>query len=78
MSTRIKFFRDETPLRATQKLLQSHGIKCYTCTRTPGNTPSGEDPYGFDLYVLRDEDAEDARRILDYEFGTEYGETIRS
>jgi len=75
MSTRIKFFRNELELRETFRFLNSHGIKTYIRNRTPSTVAPGEEAFGFDLFVLRDADVEEARQLLDYEFGSQYGET---
>lgn len=77
MSTRIKFFRNEAELKETFRFLSSHGIKAYTRTRTPSTVTPGEEPFGFDLFVLRDDDVAEARQLLDYEFGAQYGETAK-
>jgi hypothetical protein len=50
------------------------GIKSYTRERTPTTVMPGEEPYGYDLLVLRDEDVEEARQLLDYEYGHDWGE----
>jgi hypothetical protein len=45
--------------------------------RNASNTASGEECYGCDLFVLRDDDLENAKMILEYEFGSGWGEGVR-
>jgi hypothetical protein len=74
MSGRIKFFRDREQANETRQFLNIRGIKNYTRERTPTTVMPGEEPYGYDLLVLRDEDMEEARQLLDYEYGHDWGE----
>ena len=74
MSARIRFFRDFKQAHETQEFLITHNIKSYLCKRTPETTIKGEDPYGFDVFVLREDDVKDAHQILDFEYGSEWGE----
>ncbi len=74
MSSRIKFFRENTQAQETRQFLSTHRIKSYLRERTPMTAKQGEDPFGFDLFVLRDEDTEEARQLLLYEFGNDWGE----
>ena len=76
MSTRIKFFREQDQARETQVFLNTHAIKSYIRTRTPSTVAPGEEPYGFDLFVLKDDDVDEARQVLNYEFGTTWGEAV--
>lgn len=77
MSTRIKFFREQDQARETQVFLNTRAIKSYIRTRIPSTTAPGEEPYGFDLFVLRDDDVDEARQVLNYEFGAGWGEAVR-
>ncbi len=74
MSGRIKFFREREQANETRQFLNTRGIKTYTRERTPSTVMPGEEAYGYDVLVLRDEDVEEARQLLDYEFGCEWGE----
>lgn len=74
MSSRIKFFRENMQAQETRQFLNTHGIKSYLRERTPTTVKQGEDPFGFDVFVLRDEDVEEARQLLLYEFGNNWGE----
>ena len=76
MPTRIRFFREVQQATESQALLNSHGVKNYTRTRTKQTAKQGEEPYGVDLYVLRDDQIEEAHKIMDYSFGKEFGEKI--
>ncbi len=74
MSTRIKFFRERDQVHNTHQFLNTRGIKSYIRERAPSTTAQGEEPYGFDLYALRDEDVDEARQIIAFEFGSGWGE----
>jgi hypothetical protein len=74
MSGRIKFFRNGEQANETRQFLNMRGIKTYTRERTPSTVMPGEELYGYDLLVLRDEDVEEARELLEYEYGHEWGE----
>lgn len=79
MSTRIAFFMQEGEAKATHAFLNSRGVKTFTRSRGGANaqTEEGESPYGFDLFVLSDEEADDAIALIEYEFGKEWGEAGR-
>jgi hypothetical protein len=72
MSTRIKIFREETQLIETRQYLSGRGIKTYSRNRTVQDGDGT--PTGYDLFVLHDDDAEEARSLLEYEFGKSWGE----
>ncbi len=78
MSIRIKYFREVEQAKETRQFLNTRGIKNYLRERTSTTVAQGEDPYGVDLFVLRDEDAEDARQLLLYEYGGGWGEAPSS
>ena len=75
MSSRIKFFRDVSQAMETHKFLNMRGIKSYLRERSPSTVAAGEEPYGADVFVLRDEDVEEARQLVLFEFGGKWGET---
>ena len=75
MSSRIKFFKDVAQAMETHKFLNMHGIKSYLRERSPSTVASGEEPFGADVFVLRDEDVEEARQLVLFEFGSTWGET---
>lgn len=50
------------------------GLKTYICNRSKGGAHGSGPATGFDLFALRDEDVAEARQLLEYEFGTEWGE----
>jgi hypothetical protein len=74
MSSRVKFFRDGTQAHETRQFLNTRGIKSYLRERSPSTVKPGEEPFGFDVFVLRDEDVEEACQLLLYEFGSSWGE----
>lgn len=74
MSTRIKFFREADQARDTRQFLITHGIKSFIRNRAGGKSETSGDTFGFDLFALREEDVEEARTLLDYEFGPGWGE----
>ncbi len=74
MSTRIKVFSDERQARDTRQFLSTRGLKTYVCNRAKGGAHGSGPATGFDLFALRDEDVPEARQLLEYEFGTEWGE----
>ncbi len=76
MSCRIKFFRDVTQAKETRQFLNTRGIKSYLRERSPSTVLPGEEPFGVDVFVLRDEDIEEARQLLNYEFGGGWGEGV--
>lgn len=78
MTCRIKFFRDGKQARETRQFLNTHGIKSYLRERSPSTVIPGEEPFGFDVFILKDDDIEDAKQLLAYEFGGSWGETPRS
>ncbi len=75
MSTRIKFFRDGRQANESRQFLANHGIKTFLRERE-GARPH-DPPRGFDLFALRDEDSEDARKLLDYEYGESWGDNTQ-
>ena len=75
MSTRIKFFRDGRQANESRQFLANHGIKTFMRDRE-GPHPH-DPPVGFELFILRDEDTEEARHLLDYEFGSTWGEEVK-
>lgn len=74
MSSRIRFFRETEKAQATREFLVGHGLKTFIRERSPSTVKEGEEPYGFDVYILRDEDLAEACKLLEYEFGTSWGE----
>ncbi len=75
MSCRIRFFRDGKQAKETRQFLNGRGIKSYLRERSPSTVVPGEEPYGFDVFILCDDDVDEARQLLDYEFGRGWGET---
>lgn len=76
MAARIKFFYRKGQVEETQRFLNTHGIKCFTRARSSLNASPGEEPFGFDLFILRDEDVDTAKELLNYEYGSEWGEGV--
>lgn len=74
MTARLKYFRQREQLLETQRFLNGHNIKSYVREHKREKPEEEAAPIGYDLYILRDEDVEDAKKLLDYEFGTEWGE----
>lgn len=74
MSSRVKFFREHLQANETRQFLNTRGIKSYLRERTPTTVALGEAPFGFDVFVLRDEDVEEAKQLLLYEFGGTWGD----
>jgi hypothetical protein len=72
MSVRIKYFKREMQANESRQSLANHSIKSFLRERQ-GPHPH-DPPAGFELFVLRDEDLDEARQLLDYEFGTDWGE----
>ena len=72
MSVRIKYFRKELQANESRQSLANHSIKTFLRERE-GPRPH-DPPQGFELFVLKDDDVDDARQILEYEFGSEWGE----
>jgi hypothetical protein len=68
MSTLLRFFRERSLAEAAQQYLQDHSIKTFIRVRD-ADGKDGHAPYGFDLFALKDEDVEDARMMLTYEYG---------
>lgn len=68
MSAPLRFFRERSLAEAAQQYLQDHSIKTFIRVR---DTDGKDDhsPYGFDLFALKEDDAEDARMMLTYEYG---------
>ena len=76
MSGRIKFFRDAGQARETHQFLNTHGIKSYTRERNQTNTQQGEEAFGVDLFVLKEDDVPEAKQLLDYTYGVAWGENV--
>ena len=74
MSSRIRFFREAEQAQITREFLTTHNIKNFIRERSPSTVSQGEESYGFDVFVLRDEDLAEAWKLLAYEFGNEWGE----
>ena len=77
MATRIKFFHDAEQVQEARRFFNTRGIKNFVRERSRVPLVAGEEPFGFDLFILRAEDVDEARKLLDYEYGNEWGETIR-
>ena len=75
MTCRSKFFRDGKQAKETRQFLNTRGIKSYLRERSPSTVTPGEEPFGFDVFILKDEDIDEARQLLSYEFGAGWGET---
>ena len=74
MSVRIKYFKDARQANESRQCLANHSIKSFLRER---EAPRPHDPpVGFELFVLRDEDGDEAKQLLDYEYGTSWGETV--
>ncbi len=74
MTTRIKFFFDQAQAVATHEFLNQRAIKSFIRDRKQMDEKEAENkPFGFDLFVLNDEDADTATEIVDYEFGADWG-----
>ncbi len=52
----------------------THNIKNFIRERSPTTVAQGEEAFGFDIFILRDEDLAEAWKLLDYEFGKSWGE----
>lgn len=76
MSSRVKFFRESVQAHETREFLNMRGIKSYLRERTPTTVEQGENPFGYDVFVLREEDVEEAKQLLLYEYGTDWGEAV--
>ncbi|OGZ05052.1 MAG: hypothetical protein A3C13_01830 [Candidatus Lloydbacteria bacterium RIFCSPHIGHO2_02_FULL_50_11] len=63
-------------MEETQRYLNMHGIKCFTRERSPSTVSTNEELFGFDLFILRDEDVDTAKEMLEYEFGGDWGERV--
>ena len=74
MSVRIKFFKDSRQMNESRQFLANHNIKTFLRERE-GAHPH-DPPVGFELFILRDDDAEEARKLMDYEYGESWGETV--
>lgn len=75
MTTRIKFFRDGRQASESRQFLSNHEIKTFLRDRE-GAHPH-DPPAGFELFVLRDDDVEEARKLIDYEYGESWGENAK-
>lgn len=69
MSTRLRFFRERSLAEAAQQYLSDHSIK--TFIRERDTDDKEERVFGFDLFALHDDDVENARIMLTYEYGEE-------
>lgn len=65
MGTLIKFCKMLDEAQYTQQFLLEHSIKSYVRERDPEEVAPGEDPYGFDVFVLRDDDLAEAKELLE-------------
>lgn len=74
MSARIKFFRENNQAWEAHQVLGNHSIKSYIRERANVVVNGQEVALGYDLYVLKDDDVENARNIIDYELGSGWGE----
>lgn len=74
MSVKIKYFLKEMQANETRQSLANHNIK--TFLREHAGPHPHDPPRGFELFVLRDDDVEEARKLIEYEFGTDWGETV--
>ncbi len=74
MSSRVRFFREAEKANTTREFLTLHNIKNFIRERSPSTVTQGEEPYGFDIFILRDEDLAEAWKLLEYEFGKTWGE----
>ena len=77
MSCRIKYFREKNQADETRRFLNMRGIKSYLRERTASTVAAGEESFGVDVFVLRDEDVEEAHQLLLYEFGGTWGESTK-
>jgi hypothetical protein len=73
MSAPVKFFREREQAEATQRYLQERTIKTFLRERNSETPQPGQDAYGYDLFVLRDDDLEEAKQLIAYEFGSDWG-----
>jgi hypothetical protein len=78
MSVRIKFFKEQTQAKETLEFLNGMNFKSFLRERDKMHAKPGEDPAGYDLFVLRDDDVADARKALDFQFGGEWGTNMSS
>jgi hypothetical protein len=69
MSTPLRFFRERSVAEAAQQYLQDHSIKTFIRSRDIEEKEHDHHAYGFDLFALREEDVENARLMLTYEYG---------
>ncbi len=74
MSVLIKYFVREIQANETRQALANHNIKTFLRERR-GAHPH-DPPKGHELFVLRDDDVEEARKLIEYEFGVDWGETV--
>lgn len=73
MSTPIKFFRDHDQIETTQRFLSEHAIKTFIRERGKDEKDKDAGIFGYDLFVLREDDVDEARQLLTYEFGSDWG-----
>ncbi len=68
MSTPLRYFRERALAESAQQYLQDHSIKTFIRERESDDKDERAS-FGFDLFALRDDDAENARMMLTYEYG---------
>ena len=76
MAARIKFFRDRVQAQETLRFLNAHRIRGFVRERLPSTATPDQELFGFDLFVLRDDDVDNAKKLLSYEYGNEWGEGV--
>jgi hypothetical protein len=77
MPVPIKYFKDSNQAWESLRLLSNHSIKTYIREREAKR--GGDDDRVttvYDLVVLRDDETDDARKILSFEFGQTWGENV--
>lgn len=72
MSSLLKFYKEREHAELAQRLLAERSIKTFTRERA-GIDPQGDPIFGYDLFVLREEDFSEAEQLLRYELGSSYG-----
>jgi predicted nucleotidyltransferase len=75
MSTPIKFFREREQAETTQRFLSEHTIKTFLRERGGESKQTNEQVFGYDLFVLREDDVDEAKQLVSYEFGSSWGAT---
>lgn len=74
MSAPLKFFRDKEHAETTQRFLSERGIKSFIRERSGQQSSPNEEAFGYDLFALKDEDIEEARQLIAFEFGSVWGQ----